>query len=127
MPRMKRGMATATFKMLGYFGRERAGCDQSRGAGRLARTSNNTPARVIGVHDQSETGSLMGERIRILRGHTEQQQGATGREPHGVHAVCAGKPGKRGKRVAVNMAKRQGNTDRHRSVPQPMSADHLCG
>ena len=92
MPRMKRGMATATFKMLGYFGRERAGCDQSRGAGRLARTSNNTPARVIGVH-----------------------------------AVCAGKPGKRGKRVAVNVAKRQGNTDRHRSVPQPMSADHLCG
>ena len=111
--------------MLGYFGRQRAGGDKSRGAGRLARTSNNTPARVFDVHDQSEPGSLMGERSRILRGHTEQQQGAAGPEPHGVHAVCAGKPGKRGKCAAVNMAKGQGNTERHRSVPQPMSAVRL--
>jgi hypothetical protein len=111
---------------LRQLGRERAGCDQSRGAGRLAGTSNNAPARVIGVHDQSETGSLTAERSRILRGHTEQQQGAAGREPHGAHAVSAGKPGKPGKRVAVNMSKRQGNTDRHRAVLQPMSADHLC-
>ena len=81
-------------------------------------------ARVIGVHDQSETG-VMGQPFAILRGHTEQQQGATG-EPHGVHAGRAGKPCKRGS-VSPNVAKRQGNTDRHRSVPQPMSADHLCG
>jgi len=126
MPRVKRGMTIEALKMLRQLGCERAGGDQSRGAGRLAGTGNNAPPWVIGVHDESEPRSLMAERSRILRGHTEQQQSAGRREPYGVYAVAAGNVGKRSKRVGVSMSKGQAHTKRHGFVPQPMAADRFC-
>ena len=76
--------------------RERAGCNQSRGASRFARTGDNTPAWVIGAHNEAFSLCFACERPHGPVGEAEQQKRAAKRKPHATCPVGRRKTGQPG-------------------------------
>ena len=83
-------------KMARKLTRERAGCNQSRGASRFARTGDNTPAGVIAAHNEASSLCFVCERARNSVRETKQQKRAAKRKPHATCPVGRRKTGQPG-------------------------------